>query len=215
MSGRDDARGQPGPVGIGGSFRTVRVLARERTTDFLVFRCAGMDGPGRARGVAKPRPGRVVEFGRTSSFMLFVCSASSSKAEVSAERRRPESFLKGSVILTTPPPSRTTSRVAVTRGSGSPYLRWARERRVTRRSDSADERTNSTRVTRGNRIHANPPGSRAIARRARAFRGVGRVTSISHPMIHSVAGCAKMRNRKARPHDVRASPARSRATVSI
>ena len=34
---------------------------------------------------------------------------------------------------------------------------------MTRRSDSADERTNVTRVTRVDRIHANPSGSRAIA----------------------------------------------------
>lgn len=58
-------------------------------------------------GFAEPRPGRVVEFGRTSSFKLAVCSASSSNAEVSAERRLPESLLKGSAIVTTPP-SRTT-----------------------------------------------------------------------------------------------------------
>lgn len=161
---REVSRGRWGSEGRSGRFG----ISRHRTTDFLVFRCAGMDGPGRAGGVAKPRPGRVVEFGRTSSFKVFVCSASSSKAEVSAERRLPESFLKGSVILTTPPPSRTTSRVAITRGSGSRDLRWARERRVTRRSDSADERTNSTRVTRGNRIHATLPG------RARSHDGRGR-----------------------------------------
>ena len=69
-------------------------------------------------GFAEPRPGRVVEFGRTSSFKLAVCSASSSNAEVSAERRLPESLLKGSAIVTTPP-SRTTCGNDVVRVLGT------------------------------------------------------------------------------------------------
>ena len=98
---REVSRGRWGSKGRSGRFG----ISRDRTTDFLVFRSAGMAGPGRRGGL--PSPGRVVEFGRTSSFKLAVCSASSSNAEVSAERRLPESLLKGSAIVTTPP-SRTT-----------------------------------------------------------------------------------------------------------
>ena len=54
-----------------------------------------------------PSPARrVVEFGRTSSFKLAVCSASSSNAEVSAERRL-RVALEG-FRHSHDPPSRTT-----------------------------------------------------------------------------------------------------------
>ena len=93
-------------------------------------------------------------------------------------------------------------------GSGSRYLRWARERRVTRRSDSVDERTNSTRVTRVDRIHANPSGSRAIADGRERSRRWPTELKISHPMIHSFAVC-----QDAQPES--ASPRRSRVCREV
>lgn len=79
---------------------------------------------------------------------------------------------------------------------------------MTRRSDSADERTNVTRVTRVDRIHANPSGSRAIADGRERSRRWPTELKISHPMIHSVAVC-----QDAQPES--ASPRRSRVCREV